>query len=50
MIYFIFGCSLGANGMETMETMDIINKFPPKKQTQWTVKTPVDTMDNSPID
>ena len=31
MIYLIFGCRLGANGMETMETMDIIDKFPPKK-------------------
>jgi len=41
MIYLIFGCSLGANCMETIETMDIINKFSPKK---------VDTMDISPID
>ena len=50
MIYLEFGCSLSANRVETMETMDIMDNIPPKKYTQCTKMTPVDTIDKSPID
>jgi hypothetical protein len=50
MIYLIFGCSSGANRVETIETMDIMCNIPPVGWTQWTKKNPVDTMDVSPFD
>ncbi len=48
-IWLIFGCSSGANKVETMYAMNKIDEFSPKKFTILTKKTPVDTMDKSPF-